>query len=153
MIDLILYQNDKNSVDEFKENKYSLRDDFKMRILSYNISAPEVITNIIAIPYSNNYVDLTEVYGKPTYQQRTISINLDSIEKAELWQQYIEVIYNLFHGKKVKAVLTSDSEYYYEGRASIEVDNRDDNLVNKITIKILANPFKKHYLNKEDEKL
>ena len=58
MIDLILYQSD-----EIKEKKYSLKDDFKMRILSYNIGTPEVITNIIAIPYSNNYIDLTEVYG------------------------------------------------------------------------------------------
>ena len=36
---------------------------------------------------------------------------------------------------------------------TIELDNRDDNLVNKITIKIIANPFKKHYLNDEDERL
>ncbi len=32
MIDLILYQSD-----EIEEKKYSLKDDFKMRILSYNI--------------------------------------------------------------------------------------------------------------------
>ena len=145
MIDLILYQDEKKS--------YSLRDDFKMRILSYHIGAPEVITNIVAIPYSNNYVDLTEVYGKPTYQQRVISISVDSVEKTELWHKYIEELFNLFHGQKVKAVITSDSEYYYEGRVSIEVDNRDDNLVNQITINILADPFKKHYLNEEDKKL
>ena len=106
MIDLILYQDEKKS--------YSLRDDFKMRILSYHIGAPEVITNIVAIPYSNNYVDLTEVYGKPTYQQRVISISVDSVEKTELWHKYIEELFNLFHGQKVKAVITSDSEYYYE---------------------------------------
>lgn len=145
MIDLILYQDEKKS--------YSLKDDFKMRILSYHIGAPEVITNIVAIPYSNNYVDLTEVYGKPTYQQRVISISVDSVEKTELWHKYIEELFNLFHGQKVKAVITSDSEYYYEGRVSIEVDNRDDNLVNQITINILADPFKKHYLNEEDKKL
>ena len=133
MIDLILYRNEK---------KYSLRDDFKMRILSYHIGAPEVITNIVAIPYSNNYIDLTEVYGKPTYQQRVISINVD-----------IEELFNTFHGQRVNAVITSDSEYYYEGRVSIEVDSRNDNLVNQITINILANPFKKHYLNDEDKKL
>lgn len=148
MIDLILYQNYEN-----REMRYSLKDDFKMRILSYNISAPEVITNIIAIPYSNNYVDLTEVYGSPSYQQRTITINVDSIEKTELWHQYIDELFNLFHGKKVKAIITSDSEYYYEGRVAIELDNRDDHLVNKITIKIVANPFKKHYLNDGDERL
>ena len=148
MIDLILYQSD-----EIKEKKYSLKDDFKMRILSYNIGTPEVITNIIAIPYSNNYIDLTEVYGKPTYRQRAITVNVDSIEKTEIWHQYIDELYNLFHGKRVKAVITSDSEYYYEGRMTIELDNRDDNLVNKITIKIIANPFKKHYLNDEDERL
>lgn len=153
MIDLILYQNYENNSGEIREKKYSLKDDFKMRILSYNIGAPEVITNIIAIPYSNNYVDLTEVYGPPAYQQRTIIVNVDSIEKTELWHQYIDELYNLFHGKKVKAILTSDSEYYYEGRAAIELDNRDDNIVNKITIKIVANPFKKHYLNDRDEKL
>ncbi|MCR1960641.1 hypothetical protein CWE04_08925 [Thomasclavelia cocleata] len=144
MIDLILYRNEK---------KYSLRDDFKMRILSYHISAPEVITNIVAIPYSNNYIDLTEVYGKPTYQQRVISINVDSVEKTELWHKYIEELFNTFHGQRVNAVITSDSEYYYEGRVSIEVDSRNDNLVNQITINILANPFKKHYLNDEDKKL
>ena len=70
-----------------------------------------------------------------------------------LVRQYIDELYNLFHGKRVKAVITSDSEYYYEGRMTIELDNRDDNLVNKITIKIIANPFKKHYLNDEDERL
>lgn len=145
MIDLILYQNEKKS--------YSLRDDFKMRILNYHIGAPEVITNIVAIPYSNNYVDLTEVYGKPTYQQRVISISVDSVEKTELWHKYIEELFNLFHGQKVKAVITSDSEYYYEGRVSIEVDTRNDNLVNQITINIIAAPFKKHYLNDEDKKL
>ncbi len=153
MIDLILYQNYKNNNGEIKEKKYSLKDDFKMRILSYNIGAPEVITNIIAIPYSNNYIDLTEVYGSPAYQQRTIIVNVDSIEKTKLWHQYIDELYNLFHGKKVKAVITSDSEYYYEGRAAIELDDRDDNLVNKIAIKIVANPFKKHYLNDWDERL
>ena len=114
MIDLILYQSD-----EIKEKKYSLKDDFKMRILSYNIGTPQVITNIIANPYSNNYIDLTEVYGKPTYQQRTITVNVDSIEKTEIWHQYIDKLYNLFHGKRVKAVITSDSEYYYEGRMTI----------------------------------
>lgn len=144
MIDLILYRNEK---------KYSLRDDFKMRILSYSIGAPEVITNIVAIPYSNEYIDLTEVYGKPTYQQRVISINVDSVERTELWHKYIEEMFNLFHGQKVKAVITSDSEYYYEGRASIEINDRGDNLVNQIAIKILANPLKKHYLNDKDEKL
>ncbi|WP_455682972.1 hypothetical protein [Thomasclavelia sp.] len=144
MIDLILYRDEK---------KYSLRDDFKMRILSYSIGAPEVITNIVAIPYSNEYIDLTEVYGKPTYQQRVISINVDSVERTELWHKYIEEMFNLFHGQKVKAVITSDSEYYYEGRASIEINDRGDNLVNQITIKILANPLKKHYLNDKDEKL
>lgn len=148
MIDLILYKDCCG-----KEMKYSLRDDFKMRILSYNIEAPEVVTNIVAIPYSNNYIDLTEVYGKPTYQQRTISIIVDSIEKTELWQRYIEEIFNLFHGQKVRAVISSDSEYYYEGRVSIGLDSRDDYLVNKLTINILANPFKKHYLNEQDEKL
>lgn len=153
MIDLILYQNYKNNNGEIKEKKYSLKDDFKMRILSYNIGAPEVVTNIIAIPYSNNYIDLTEVYGSPAYQQRTIIVNVDSIEKTKLWHQYIDELYNLFHGKKVKAVITSDSEYYYEGRAAIELDDRDDNLVNKIAIKIVANPFKKHYLNDWDERL
>ena len=96
MIDLILYQSD-----EIKEKKYSLKDDFKMRILSYNIGTPEVITNIIAIPYSNNYIDLTEVYGKPTYQQRTITVSVDSIEKTEIWHRYIDELYNLFHGKRV----------------------------------------------------
>lgn len=145
MIDLILYQDEKK--------RYSLRDDFKMRILSYHIGAPEVITNIVAIPYSNSYVDLTEVYGKPTYSQREISINVDCVERAELWHKYIEDMFNLFHGQKIKVVITSDSDYYYEGRVSIEVNDRDDNLVNRITIKILADPFKKHYFNDGDEKL
>lgn len=136
MIDLVIFKDEK---------QYSLRKDFNMRILGFNVTPPETITNIVSIPYSNNYIDLTEIYGNPTYGQREVIVNVDSIENTDIWHKYVSELFNLFHGKLVKIYLTSDSEYYYQGRMSIELSNREDNLVNRLALKLLADPFKTHF--------
>lgn len=142
IVDLIIKTNNK---------KHSLKNEFGMRVLGFSITPPKVITNIVAIPYSNNYVDLTEVYGKATYNQRTVKIQLDSIEKTYIWQKYIDELVNLFHGQKLKFSLTSDSDYWYTGRCSVEIATREDNLVNKITLTFTCDPYKKHYRTGEEK--
>lgn len=132
------------------DERYSLAKLFDMRVLSFSITPPKVVTNIVSIPYSNNFVDLTEVYGKPTYNQRTVKIIVDSVEKTYIWQHYIDEILNLFHGQRVDFSITSDSEYWYTGRCSVEPNVRDDNLVNKITFTFMCYPFKKHYKTGEE---
>lgn len=136
MIDLIILKGD---------IRYSLRKDFNMRILGFDVTPPEPVINIISVPYSNEYIDLSEIYGDPTYKQREVTISVDSLENVTVWHKYVSELFNLFHGKLVKIYITSDDEFYYEGRMSIEVNNRDDNLVNKLTFKVLANPFKIHF--------
>nr|DAN29815.1 MAG TPA: distal tail protein [Caudoviricetes sp.] len=132
------------------DEEYSLAKLFDMRVLSFSITPPKVVTNIVSIPYSNTFVDLTEVYGKPTYNQRNVEIEIDSIETTYIWQKYIDEIINLFHGQKAMFSITSDSEYWYTGRCSIEPNLRDDNLVNKLTVKFVCDPFKKHYITGEE---
>ena len=76
------------------DEEYSLAKLFDMRVLSFSITPPKVVTNIVSIPYSNTFVDLTEVYGKPTYNQRNVEIVIDSIETTYIWQKYIDEIIN-----------------------------------------------------------
>ena len=132
------------------DDQYSLKNLYNFRVLSFNIDPPKVVTNIVSIPYSNTFVDLTEVYGEPTYGQRTVKVEVDSIENNYIWNKYIDEILNLFHGQKMEFLITSDSEFWYSGRCSIDVSTRSDNLVNKITFNFVCNPFKKHYLTGEE---
>jgi hypothetical protein len=104
---------------------------------------PEVNTRFVDIPGGNGSLDFTEsLVGHPTYKDRSGSMNFTVDNGHESWEVIYSNILNYLHGKKLKAVLEDDPNYYYEGRFSVNkwTSSKDNS---KIVINYDVYPYKK----------
>lgn len=123
--------------------------DFNLKMLSFNITPPEVKTEIVEIPYSNVFYDISELFGEITYKPRTISMVFRIITGLPCWHNYIDRLVNEFHGKIVTMRLASNSEWSYRGRCEIIIPTKESYYDGAVTINIIAEPYK---FNKKGEK-
>jgi len=84
------------------------------------VQPPTPKINIIDIPGSSHRLDLTETLtGRVEYEGRSLKFEFGIQMPKEEWAGVCKNVMLLFHGKKVRVILDSEPEYYYEGRASI----------------------------------
>ena len=110
------------------------------------ISQPKAKTYIVNVPFSNNNIDMTEVFGDITYNNRTITLEFDYIGKVNEWQTTYSDILNVLQGQNVKMILDTDKAFYWEGRLDINSTN-DDYITNTVTITATVYPYKKERNN------
>lgn len=104
----------------FDEEKHTYRD-FGMICTSLQIGMPETKSKLIELKGADGYIDLSEVFGRPMYGNRTIEAEFVMKETgAEDWADNISNIGNYLHGRSRKFVFDSDPAYYYEGRFEAE---------------------------------
>ena len=103
---------------------------------------PSVKTKIVEIPGSDGTLDMTEsLTGFPLYNDRTGSFVFNVENGHQDWQKLYSSIMGHLHGKKLRAVLEDDPNYYYEGRFWVE--NWESGKANsKITIGYQVAPYK-----------
>lgn len=110
---------------------------------------PGLKTKYVDIPGRDGKLDLTEVErGYPLYNNRTgshefIVVNdfYEPVDNSEEWYVRYSKIMNYLQGKKLRAVLEDDPEYYYEGRFSVNAW-KSDKQYSKITINYDVGPYK-----------
>ena len=103
---------------------------------------PEVNTSYVTVPGSNGSLDLTEALtGYPTYSNRTGSWEFLVLNGYGEWYARYSDIMNYLHGKRFRAILDDDPNYYYEGRFSVAswASNKD---WSRITINYNVGPYK-----------
>lgn len=127
--------------DAIINDKYMLKD-FNLKMVSFNITPPEVKSDIIEIPYSNVYYDISDLFGEVTYKPRTINMVFRIIAGMQCWHNYVDKLINEFHGKIVKIKLASDSEWSYRGRCEIIIATKESYYDGAVTINIIAEPYK-----------
>lgn len=124
-------------------NGYHTYKDLGLVVGNNNVVQPPVPKlNIIDIPGSSVRLDLTETLTDRTeYEGRTLTFEFGIQAPKEEWAGICKKTLLLFHGKKVKVVMDSEPEYYYEGRATLSGLDRVGS-IGTFTMSVDAEAFK-----------
>lgn len=117
--------------------------DWGLKLLSVYIPMPDPKTQILDIPGGDGSIDLTEINGRPAYNDRDgVELVFDLMDGGyESWFLKYSQFAAEVHGKKVKMVLDDDPDHYYMVR--LKLDGKKSNPVyGQITFSGNAEPFK-----------
>ena len=117
--------------------------DWGLRLLSVYIPMPDPKTQILDIPGGDGSIDLTEINGRPAYNDRDgVELVFDLMDGSyESWFLEYSQFAAEVHGRKVKMVLDDDPDHYYMVR--LKLDGKKSNPVyGQITFSGTAEPFK-----------
>ena len=99
---------------------------------------------LIEVPGSNGFVDLTEAQGLISYGTREIKWTF-ALYPGDDWPTRFSTISNLLNGKRLKATLDNDRQWYYEGRVQVS-EQKLDKLLRQITVTMYAMPHKRRHV-------
>ena len=120
----------------------SAYEDWDMILTKVDHTLPEPKTILVDIKGADGFLDLSEAEtGDIKYNNRKLSLTFE-LMNVDDYDNIITDMSNNIHGRMMKLILTSDLEYYYEGRATInkwECSKRKGT----VTVNLDAYPFKK----------
>ena len=106
------------------------------------VTPPNVNTSYVTVPGASGSLDLTEALtGYPTYSNRSGSWEFLVMNGYGEWYARYSEIMAYLHGKKMRAILDDDPNYYYEGRFSVASWSSPKNW-SRITINYNVGPYK-----------
>ena len=117
--------------------------DWGLKLLSIYIPMPKPKTQLVDIPGGDGSIDLTEINGRPAYNDRDgIELVFDIMDgDYKTWYLKYSEFADSIHGKKVKMVIDDEPDHYYMVR--LELDGKKTNPVyGTITMTGTAEPFK-----------
>ena len=122
------------------DDKHSIND-WDLLMTYKSIGEALLRTEYITIPGRDGYLDLTDVYGDPNYNNRTLEFQFDLFDKPKNWWSTYDSIKSYLHGKKRKIILDVDDDYYYYGRCSVSALTHEKNVAH-ISISCNCDPYK-----------
>ena len=103
---------------------------------------PDLKQKTLEIPGGDGFIDLSEsLTGYPVYENREGSLEFIVMNDYWEWQEAYSTILDYIHGRKMKAVLEDDPNYYYEGRFTVN-EWRSEEKYSTITIDYSLAPYK-----------
>ena len=115
------------------------------------IVPPGVKTQSVDVPGGNGSVDLTEALtGYPVYENRIGSWEFAVTNDFRPWNVAYSDIMSFLHGKRMKAILEDDFNFYYEGRFAVNqwASNKDYSV---LTIDYNVYPYKRSTISSVEE--
>lgn len=104
---------------------------------------PSVKTNYVDIPGGDGSLDLTTaISGRAGFKDRSGSFTFYVANGYKEWQEVYSEVMGYLHGKKLKAILEDDPNYYYEGRFAVSSWQSDKDY-SSITISYVVGPYKR----------
>lgn len=131
--------------------EYNTFEDFHIVPTSRPVfTMPDVKTKTIEVPGANGIIDLSEALtGYPVYANRSGSFKFAVLNDIEDWTEIYSKVANALHGKKAKAVLEDDPDWYYEGRWSVgSLDSPSNGTWSSIDLAYNVSPFKYSHTEK-----
>ena len=115
-----------------------------LNLISVNFGSPEPILVKTEIPGRNGVLDQSEaIAGYITYKEREVELLFTLMaDTEEEYASKIGAVRNALHGKKRKAILSSDPDFYYETRCMVE-EVPESSRFSEITITGTAYPYKR----------
>lgn len=115
--------------------------DLNLILSEKEVGAPPVKENKLEIEGADGSIDLTEVFGRPTYGDVTLKFAFSTIvPRSDFLIQY-STVKNALHGKKLRIVLDDDQSFYYVGRCFVSAFTNERG-VGRISIDCDCEPYK-----------
>lgn len=102
-------------IDETGKSWHSYKD-WGLHLSSVSAPNPEPKMNFVEVTGSSNYIDLSDMFGEPIYNQRTLTFVFQVTNGAFGRYQRNATIAEALHGKKLKIIPDDEQSYYYIGR-------------------------------------
>ena len=118
---------------------YHSYNDLRLILSKKEIGSPAVKETKIEIEGADSYLDLTDFFGEPKYQNVNHKFDFSTIEKNSL--SLFSTIKNALHGKKVRIILDDDPAFYYVGRLSVSSFTSEKG-IGSLTIEADCEPYK-----------
>lgn len=118
---------------------YHSYNDLRLILTKKEIGSPAVKETKIEIEGADSYLDLTDFFGEPKYQNVNHKFDFSTIEKNSL--SLFSTIKNALHGKKVRIILDDDPAFYYVGRLSVSSFTSEKG-IGSLTIEADCEPYK-----------
>ena len=113
-----------------------------LKMIDFKIPQPDAKTNYVQIPGTSGNLDLSEVYGGVTYEDRSgLSFTFVVRNNFIAWAHIIQNLAAKIHGKKCKVIVDNDPDYYYICRLKISHE-KSKKAVGTIVITGTAEPYK-----------
>ena len=115
--------------------------DLNLILSEKEVGAPPVKENKLEIEGADGSIDLTEVFGRPTYGDVTLKFAFSTIvPRSDFLIQY-STVKNALHGKKLRIVLDDDPGFYYVGRCFVSAFTNERG-IGRISIDCDCEPYK-----------
>lgn len=114
--------------------------DLNLILSKKEIGAPPLKENKLEIEGADSSIDLTEVFGRPTYGDVTHKFTFTSITRNDSLTLYSSVK-NALHGQKLRIILDDDPGFYYVGRCYVS-SYTDEKGIGTITVECDCEPYK-----------
>lgn len=118
---------------------YHSYNDLRLILTKKEIGSPAIKETKIEIEGADSYLDLTDFFGEPKYQNVNHKFDFSTIEKNSL--SLFSTIKNALHGKKVRIILDDDPAFYYVGRLSVSSFTNEKG-IGALTIEADCEPYK-----------
>lgn len=118
---------------------YHSYNDLRLILTKKEVGSPAVKETKIEIEGADSYLDLTDFFGEPKYQNVNHKFDFSTIEKNSL--SLFSTIKNTLHGKKVRIILDDDPAFYYVGRLSVSGFTSEKG-IGSLTIEADCEPYK-----------
>lgn len=92
--------------------------DLNLLLSEKEVGAPPVKDSKLEVEGADGSIDLTEVFGRPTFGDLTHKFKFTSISRNDSLTQYSRVK-NALHGRKLRIILDDDPGFYYVGRCYV----------------------------------
>lgn len=125
--------------------------DWGLKLLSIYIPMPEPKRQIIDIPGGDGNIDLTEINGRPAYNDRAgleLIFDIMDGDYKNWFLKYSEFAKEI-HGKKIKMVLDDEPEHYYLVRLNLD-GQKNNRVFGTITLSGTADPFKYDHISSNE---
>jgi phage-related protein len=119
--------------------------DLNLILSKVEIPPAKAKTTYVDIPGGNGSVDLTEANGEVKFYDRECKFTFTMNPKYDLSDEAFEEkkteVSNLLNGRTFKITLDKDSDFYYEGRCTVE-EFLSDRRIRQIVVSAKVKPYK-----------
>lgn len=117
-------------------------EDFGLKMLSWNISLPDIREEKIEVPGMNGKLDLSEFFGESIYNERKLTATFEMEEPClEKFTLRYSKLCNYMHGLSKRITPDDDPLYYYEGRIKVSYV-KENRIFYVITLEAIVAPYK-----------
>ena len=122
------------------DNLHSYRD-FILILSGKEIGAPSVKETRLDIPGADGFLDLTDFFGEPKYEDVKHKFEFTSIVPQSTFQTQYSTIKNAIHGKRMRILLDDDPLFYWLGRCFVS-GFKNEKGIGTVSVECVCEPYK-----------